>query len=881
MPHVEPYYDAYAAPYIDLARPYYDAVDQRIITPSWVYAQQYGAPRVQQVQAFAKVQWDRSVQPQVERYQGLARAHYDAKLAPHVDRFSSALGPYYDIARTNGLQTYHGLLVPTYGYIHPFLLEGYRAASAFTGKTVIPSFVWTWNKTYAFLDGTVGPQIRAVYTETVEPQLVKIGKRLGRYSTGKKSVPKPVTDSLTTSSTKTSSSFTKPAASVPATPSVPSASASASAPTHREPKPSADARPRASMEPIPPPEVDEKLEQDDPTRRSAREIVAADLKDWQDRYAKAADEGAAEIDERVQEIAKKLIRRNARITGKSHLDQLQKAASSELDSLRSAILDIIGTSNSGRAAPEEAHEQIIQAVRQAGMAVRDKAQAVRTWRESYEAEMQSSVTQAAETHFTILENIRDLALQKIGMKWAWMDGVTYKDWAKYHLLKSRFDEWKGNLENHVISHPSLEAAQLEAANIEDEAMKLAAAAAKELVRLKQVANWKLTSGDDTPEFDSTLMQQAAEVAEAARVAAASATNGVVGAKDSVKGAIDGAENLVKDALGDAISLASEAASEATDAAPGPEENYLLSETSGPSSEPTIDILVAPKEPLASPTEIHVVDEPTYEPEPKLAAEEGLSDAAEPTSEANPGEDDTLLVASSMILETPVMAGNFTELPGEDHAAPVELPVERDESDLHESSPAKTEDNDTESLTVSDTASVKPALFGAAAQSVPTRQPVLDEDALDEVSAAMESMRGDMELAYSAAVSLADDQYSQALSILSAQIQGTPQPAHEKLLASVTSAYSHAMASARSKFEAAGSFASAGSEEIAREYSSASSAMSELLADKEPAYSKSLIERLRSAYATIQATAASAAKQARETAESSTNKDTPSPARDEL
>ncbi len=58
-------------------------------------------------------------------------------------------------------------------------------------------------------------------------------------------------------------------------------------------------------------------------------------------------------------------------------------------------------------------------------------------------------------------------------------------------------------------------------------------------------------------------------------------------------------------------------------------------------------------------------------------------------------------------------------------------------------------------------------------------------------------------------------------------------------------------------------------------------MSELLADKEPAYSKSLIERLRSAYATIQATAASAANQARETTESSTNKGTSLPTRDEL
>lgn len=804
MPHVEPYYDAYAAPYVDLARPYYNAVDQKVIAPGWTYAQHYGAPRMQQVQAFGKAQWEKTVQPQVEKYQDFAQAQYDAKVAPHVNRVSTAFGPYYDIVRTNGLQTYHGLLVPAYQYIQPHLLEGYRATSAFTGKTVVPALVWTWNQTYAFLDGTLGPQIRAMYIDAVEPQLVKIGKRLGRYSTGKKSVPKSLTETLTSVSTPTSSSFTKPAASAPTTTSAPSATA------RSEPRPSADARSRASMEPIPPPEVDESLEKDDPTRRSAREIVAADLKDWQDRYAKAADEGAAEIDERVQEIAKKMIRRNARITGKSLLEQLEKAAVSELDSLRSAILDVVGATNYGRTTPEEARDQIVKAVRQAGLAVRDKAQAVRTWRENYEAEMQSSVTQAAETHFTILQNIRDLALQKIGMKWAWMDGVTYKDWAKYHLLKSRFDEWKGDLENHVVSHPSLEVAQLEAANIEDEAMKVAASTAKELGRLKQVANWKLACGDDTPEFDSTLMQQAAEAVEAARAAAAGAAEAVsaakdsvvdrvveakdslkdqvVEAKDSVEDAMGGVKNWAEDAISDAITATSEAASKATDTVLGSEESGPLSETSDPSSEPAVEASLALEDSLTSPADAPV-DARTPEPEVELAASEELSHVVEPTSAATPDADDAPHVASSMIFETPVVVGNSTApVEEEDKAAPVGLPVEEED------------DDDSEGLPVSNTATVKPALFGAAAQSVPSRRPILDEDSLDEVSAAMESMRGDLQSAYSAAMSRANDQYSRALSVVSAQIRGTPQPAHEKLLASVTSAYSNAMASASSRLD---------------------------------------------------------------------------------
>lgn len=196
-PHIEPYYDNYAAPYVELVRPYYNTVDRRIIAPSWGYAKQYGAPRLQQAQAFGKARWEQRVQPRVAEYRDFARARYDQKLAPHINRVSAAFGPYCEIVRTNSLQTYHGLLVPAYQHIQPHLWRGYRATSAFTSNTVVPAFVWTWNKTYAFLDGTVGPQIRAIYVENVEPQLVKIGKRLGRYSTSKKSVPKLHTDSPT------------------------------------------------------------------------------------------------------------------------------------------------------------------------------------------------------------------------------------------------------------------------------------------------------------------------------------------------------------------------------------------------------------------------------------------------------------------------------------------------------------------------------------------------------------------------------------------------------------------------------------------------------------------------------------------------------------
>lgn len=180
-PHLTPYYDAYAAPYVDLAKPYYDTVDRIVVSPARTYAVKYGGPQLQKAQALSLAQWEKNVQPQLAKYQGLAKAQYDQTFAPHVNKASDAVFPYYDIAKTNALQTYHELVLPSYQFVQPYALQGYKHASSFTTNTAVPSALWAWNKTYAFFDSTVWPHVRDVYTVKVEPQLLRIVDRLGRY----------------------------------------------------------------------------------------------------------------------------------------------------------------------------------------------------------------------------------------------------------------------------------------------------------------------------------------------------------------------------------------------------------------------------------------------------------------------------------------------------------------------------------------------------------------------------------------------------------------------------------------------------------------------------------------------------------------------------
>ena len=185
-PHLEPYYNTYAAPYVDAARPYYDTLDKRVIVPATALGVKYGAPRVAQAQAFSQAQWEKTLQPQVLRYQGVAREKYAQTLAPHVDTVVEATGPYYDIAKTSALQTYYEHLLPAYSTVQPYAIQGYGLASAFAVNTALPYSQWAWRAGTVFLERTVWPKLRILYGENVEPQLVRIGERLGRYRDGKK-----------------------------------------------------------------------------------------------------------------------------------------------------------------------------------------------------------------------------------------------------------------------------------------------------------------------------------------------------------------------------------------------------------------------------------------------------------------------------------------------------------------------------------------------------------------------------------------------------------------------------------------------------------------------------------------------------------------------
>jgi hypothetical protein len=802
QPQVQPYYDHYAAPYVELARPYYDTVDSKVWQPTRAYAVQYGAPWVEKARAHTLAQWEKNGQPQLVKYQALARTHYDQSVGPHVNKAGEKLGPYYDIARTNGLQVYYEYLQPGYAYVHPYAVRGYDAASDFTKTTALPTAYWTYNKTYSFLDSNVWPHVRSVYAQSVEPQLVRIGERLGRYKNKSKSIQENYAASYVTGTA--ASSFQKPTQSTTSVASVEPVKSSSQAPVATEsPEPVAEPPSQEYINPVQAPPA---TENESANRRKAREMVAQDLETWQTKFATQADEGATDLEERVGEIAKRVIQEKVNTNGKKLFNDLEATIDKELKSLRSKISTLAGSKEQG------VDEEIVSAVRASGKTIKQKAQAIRQWRQTYDQELQETVVTVADVHFQVLDETRNLALQQIGMRWAWTDGITYKDWAKYHELKATLNEWTEQLKQLVVTHPGLLEAQDAAARVEDEGMEIASVAAKELARLKEVARWKVTAGDTSDNFDSDAMKLAAEQAIAAKEAdektPAQEDNAASSLSEAVEEATAETEEVVeeswesfwgalnaepvKEEVSQAAEAASSSASSIVDEPNVIEKATEVVSNSAESIASGASSVVSEGEKSASSVVQNASE--TIESLSSTASESATAVSEEASSELSEVIDSATNVAES---DDSISNGSEEPLAADGKEPLVEIeedPVmHRDETPLSDQYEH-----------------VKPAFLGAAAQEVPHRQIVLDDyvdtDAIASATDAAQSV-------YSNAVSRASEQYSSALSVVSAQIYGTPKPVHEQLLSSVSDSYDKAVSAAGDQFDKAKSAATTAASQL--------------------------------------------------------------------
>ena len=574
-PYIEPYYNSYAAPHVDKVKPYVERFNREIYTPSFDYGKQtydtYGAPKVEQIREFGQEQWEKIVKPQLDTAQFQAKKQYESNLAPHVSKASAAAAPYYTSSRDGVTQIYSAHVLPAFEASRPYVERSYAVGHQVFIDTGLPYVTTAWEYTAAFFNRTLWPKLRVLYGENVEPQLVRIGERLGRYRDGKRIRAVLEEAASTAQVSSLSSSLSSVAATIAPT-------TSSSTPTT-----SPSLTPEQEAEQI-------------------REKIKSDLKNWQDKFAKAADKGTEDLEERVNEIIERQIESQVHGVGEALVIQLEETANIQIQKLKRDIQWLVQTF------PEEyddddlgkASFSLSKFVRQAGLAVKEKALALRSWKENFDQETQSLVSAASDSTLEVIDSIRDLGLQEIGLRWAQMEGVTYKDWSKYHDVKKTFDEWRSKVEAVAQKHEGLQKAKEASEDVESRGMALAEETAKELARLKEVGAWKMEAGDVSDDFSTKYIPaEAANAAQKVVKKVSSASEQIVGtsqgtpesvlsqatqqasdAASSISSAVIGTEpGLAEQAtakVAEAASVVSESASEAIIGTPQPLSESIIS-----------------------------------------------------------------------------------------------------------------------------------------------------------------------------------------------------------------------------------------------------------------------------------------------------------------
>ncbi|KAE8352971.1 hypothetical protein BDV28DRAFT_134129 [Aspergillus coremiiformis] len=478
-PYVLPYYNTYGAPYVEKARPYVIVINEKVYTPAANVARlgydKYGAPALDQAHAYGSQQWEKQVVPLLETTKDSARELYTVEVAPHVQRVAAVVSPYHQKANSAFQSACVDYIQPLLARTRPFIGKTYTSGQNILTTTVVPYTQNSWSSVVYFLNSWLWPKITGLYSENVEPQLVKIGQRLASYRE-EKQLRKVVDEVDSSPDPQVNVTFVASEASKTESPTTTSMAVASSTPHTLS-----------------------------PTELTAqiREKIESDLRIWEEKFTVAADKGLEDLEERLYELVEGYVNGEVKNYGESLVTALSTVVEQEFQAVKLRIRELTEALPSEHSPAEAtAQTKLSQDIRQAAIAIRDHAHAIREWHSSFDQELVRRVSAAVNSTLDVLDVVRDLGLQEIGLRWAWMDGVTYKDWARYHALKVQLEDWKGKFKNVGMQHSQLEDARALSDDILARAMDTAEAAAKELARLKDVGKWKIAAREVSDNFDS-------------------------------------------------------------------------------------------------------------------------------------------------------------------------------------------------------------------------------------------------------------------------------------------------------------------------------------------------------------------------------------------
>lgn len=166
-------------------QPYIDSLESHVYTPVSTFAKaqydRHASYRVAQTQKYLEAEWDKTVRPQLQNAQDWTAQQYNVFLAPHVTQASDLVRPHLHQTWDSCNEIYHLSILPTYEAGLPYAQKGYTHGHYIVTRIIFPRVHAAKNIGWAFITRSVWPQLRVLYGDNVEPQLVRIRERLGRH----------------------------------------------------------------------------------------------------------------------------------------------------------------------------------------------------------------------------------------------------------------------------------------------------------------------------------------------------------------------------------------------------------------------------------------------------------------------------------------------------------------------------------------------------------------------------------------------------------------------------------------------------------------------------------------------------------------------------
>jgi len=251
-----------------------------------------------------------------------------------------------------------------------------------------------------------------------------------------------------------------------------------------------------------------------PTKEEIREIIKADLVSWKVKFGAATEKAARDLNSQIDEILIEA-RNRQEIHVLKEIQSLEELIEREFSFLKNVVKELARpvVSEKGEEHQQTSEETFAAKSKKSGIKIRDKAQSIRVEGQQFLSNVYADVVKAADNHLEGLDSVLDLAMQELGMKWAWMDYVTYKDWQKYHELKKDFETLRRNVVAAAQRNKKLtEITRWTENDWEGKATEIAKEAADKLKRLKTVSRRKIQLSDPSDDFSESVVPVAADKA---------------------------------------------------------------------------------------------------------------------------------------------------------------------------------------------------------------------------------------------------------------------------------------------------------------------------------------------------------------------------------